>query len=154
MSNGYSFYMQKYPQGDTTFEKEDIENRYNCIYKQFSGFAFDGAISNIYTETFVEQSGVKAFIPSSEELAFGAYDCKLQLLFKRATCQDDARRFYEAFRGVKCEYYDTFRNRYATLLMTKQPTVTQEVLYSDTPYQLVEFTFSNILGKTFENSQI
>lgn len=154
MSNGYSFYLQKYPQGTTTFAQEDIEATYNCVYKQFKDFAFDGAVKNTYNEDYAEHSGVRTYIPAPTDLAFEAYDCKLQLLFKKATCQADVRRFYEAYRGQKCEYHDTFRNRYVTLLMTKQPTISQEKLYSATPYQLVEFIFSNILGETFATSQI
>lgn len=154
MSNGYKFYIQKYPQGSTTFAQEDIEATYNCVYKQFKDFAFDGEISNVYTESFTEHSGVRTYIPSKEDLAFKEYDCKLQLLFKKATCQADVRRFYEAYRGQQCEYHDTFRNRFCTLLMTKQPTISQEKLYSDTPYQLIEFTFTNIHGTTFTTSQI
>lgn len=154
MSNGYYFYMQKYPQGTTTFAQEDIEKEYNCIYKQFKDFTFDGEIKNVYSEDFVEVSGDRVYIPSPEDLAYKSYDCKLQLLFNRKTCQADSRAFYEAYRGVKCEYHDTFRNKFVTLLMTKQPTISQEKLYSDTPYQLVEFTFTNILGTTFTTSQI
>lgn len=154
MSSGYNFYMRKYPQGSTTFAQEDIEAKYNCTYKQFKDFAFDGEIKNCYTEDYAEKGGVRTYIPNKADLAYKSYECKLQLLFKRATCQADVRRFYEAYRGQKCEYHDTFRNRYVTLLMTKQPKISQEKLYSATPYQLVEFTFTNILGETFATSQI
>lgn len=154
MSNGYNFYIRKYPQGSTTFERENIEAKYNCLYKQFKDFAFDGEIQNIYTESFAEHSGLRTFIPPKEDLAYKSYECKLQLLFKRESSQADVRNFYEAYRGQKIEYSDSFRNRYVTLLMTKQPTIQQEKLYSTTPYQLIEFTFTNILGKTFPTSQI
>lgn len=154
MSNGVNFYMQKYPQGETTFAQEDIEAKYKCIYRQFKDLAFDGDVSNIYTERYTEHSGVRTYIPDSKDLAFKEYECKLHLLFNRKTCQTDSEAFYKAFRGQIVEYHDTFRNKYVTLLMTKRPTVQQEKLYSATPYQLVEFTFSNILGETFATSQI
>lgn len=154
MSNGVKFYMQKYPQGTTTFAQEDIETKYNCIYKQFTDLVFDGDIQNAYVETFSEHSGVRTYIPDPEDLALKEYECKLQLLFNRKTCQTDSETFYKAYRGQLCEYHDTFRNKYATLLMIKRPTVQQEKLYSNTPYQLVEFTFTNVKGTTFTASQI
>lgn len=154
MSNGVNFYMQKYPQGKTTFTREDIEQKYNCVYKKFSDLIFDGDIQNIYTESYAENNGVRVYIPDPSELAHKEYECKLQLLFNRATCQEDAEKFYKAYRGQLCEYYDTFRKKYATLLMIKRPTVQQERLYSNTQYQLVEFTFTNVKGVTFSNTQI
>lgn len=154
MSNGVNFYMQKYPQGATTFPVQDIEAVYKCTYKQFKDLVFDGDVSNIYTESFTENSGVHTYIPAPEDLAFKEYECKLQLLFSRSTCQTDSEAFYKAYRGQLCEYHDTFRNKYVTLLMTKRPTVQQEKLYSNTPYQLVEFTFTNVKGTTFTTSQI
>ena len=154
MSNGVKFYIQKYPQGYTTFEHEDIEAKYKCTYRQFKDLVFDGDIQNISTETFTEHSGVRVYVPAPEDLAFKEYECKLQLLFSRKTCQADSETFYKAFRGQLVEYHDTLRNKYATLLMTKRPTIQQEKLYSDTPYQLVEFTFTNVKGTTFTTSQI
>lgn len=154
MSNGFHFYMQKYPQGETTFAQEDIESKYKCIYRQFKDLAFDGDIQNVYTETFTEHSGLRLYVPKPSDLAFKEYECKLQLLFDRTTCKADSESFYKAYRGQLCEYHDTFRNKYVTLLMTKRPTVQQERLYSGTPYQLVEFTFTNVKGTTFTTSQI
>lgn len=154
MSNGVKFYMQKYPQGYTTFEQEDIEAKYKCTYKQFKDLVFDGDIQNIQTENFTEHSGVRVYVPAPEDLSFKEYECKLQLLFSRSTCKADSEAFYKAYRGQLCEYYDTFRGKYATLLMIKRPTVQEEKLYSSTPYQLVEFTFTNVKGTTFTTSQI
>lgn len=154
MSNGVNFYMQKYPQGTTTFPVQDIEAVYKCKYRQFKDLVFDGDVSNIYTESFTEHSGVRTYIPNPEDLAFKEYECKLQLLFNRKTCQADSETFYKTFRGQLVEYHDTFRNKYATLLMIKRPVIQQEKLYSGTPYQLVEFTFTNFKGTTFTTSQI
>lgn len=154
MSNGVNFYMQKYPQGTTTFPVQDIEAVYKCTYRQFKDLVFDGDVSNIYTESFAEHSGTRTYIPTPENLAFKEYECKLQLLFDRKTCQEDSETFFKAFRGQLVEYHDTFRNKYATLLMIKRPAIQQEKLYSNTPYQLVEFTFTNVKGTTFTTSQI
>lgn len=154
MSSGYNFYIQKYPISDTYSFPLDIESSYNCIYRKFENFVFDGDVSNIYIENFAERSGARVYIPDKADLAFKEYECKLQLLFKRKTCQKDLEKFYNEYVGTLVEYHDTFRNRYATLLMTKRPIIKQEKLYSNTPYQLVEFTFTNTKGTTFKESQI
>lgn len=154
MSNGVKFYMQKYPQSGTSFSREDIEATYNCIYRQFEGLEFSGDIKNIYEEDFTEADGTRRFIPEPEELAHSEVECKLQLLFHRSTCAEDSEAFYAAYCGQYCEYHDTFRKKYAKLLMIKRPTIKDERLYSDTPYQLVEFTFSNVKGRTFKTSQL
>lgn len=150
----YKHYIQKYPQGETTFSKVDLEETFKSLYKEFKDFAFDGEVKNVYSEDFAEKSGVNIYIPSPEDLAFKSYECSLVLLFKKDTCQDDVRTFYEYIRGQKIEYSDTFRNRYVTLVMTKQPNIEQEILYGNSPYMLVKFTFTNILGQTFATSQI
>lgn len=150
----YNFYIQKYTQGTTHFSKVNIQTTYHCLYKQFKDFFFNGDVKNTYTESYAEQSGDRVWIPPKDELTFSSYECKLELLFDKATCQADARKFDEDFRGQKIEYSDTFRNRYVTLLMTKQPTIKQEILYGERTYMLVEFTFTNILGKSFTTSQI
>lgn len=152
MSNGYNFYLQRYPEVEESFDRVNIEREYNCIYKQFSSFDGVGEIKNTYTEDYAESDGVRIYIPPKNELAHKTFECKLQLLFPRASCAADSRRFVEDFQGVRVEYYDTFRKRRATLVMTKAPTVSQERLYSDTKYQLMEFTFTNILGHTYDNS--
>ncbi len=150
----YTHYIQKYPQGTTKFSKVDLETTYNCLYKQFKDFFFDGDCKDIYTEDYAEQSGDRIYIPEVSDLTFSSYECTLELLFKKSTCQADVRKFYEYIRGQKIEYSDNFRNRYVTLVLIKQPKIGQEVLYGDSPYMLVQFTFSNIKGQTFNASQI
>lgn len=151
----YHFYIQKYPQGSSTFQKVDLEQTYKCRYKQFKDFAFSGDVKNVYTEDFSEKSGAsKIWIPKKEDLAFQSYDCTLELLFDKQTCLEDVRKFDDEIRGCKIEYSDDFRSKFVTLVMTKQPQIQQEVLHGNRKYMLVSFIFTNILGKTFEQSQI
>lgn len=147
----YRHYIKKYSDGQAA--ATDIESTYNARYMKFVDFNIDGDVQNIYEETFVERSGSNVFIPSKDDLAFGTYTCKLTLLFRGDNVLTNVRNFTEAYQGVKIEYSDTFRNRYATLLMIEKPQVEQERLYGD-KYQVVTFTFKNILGKTFSTSQI
>lgn len=150
----YHFYIQKYPQGSQGFQKVDIEKTYNCKYKAFKNLFFNGDISNTYSEKFAEASGNRIFVPNKEDLAFSAFDCTLELLFDKQTCQDDLRKFYEDVRGQRIEWSDDFRNIYVSLLNTEAPSVTQEVLYGNRPYQLISIKFQNYLGKVFKQSQI
>lgn len=150
----YKFYIQKYPQGTQTFAKVNLEATYNCTYKQFKDIVFNGDIKNTYTESFAERDGDDVYIPEVKDLCFKSYECKLELLFDKSTCQADVQRFYEDIRGQRIEYSDTFRNRYVTLLLTKQPKIDQEILYGNRTYMLVSFTFSNIVGRSFLSSQI
>lgn len=152
--NQYGLYIQFYPtERFTTVEPPvPLEETYNCKYKQFKDFFFDGEVKNIYTEDYAEQNGVRIYIP--EEPTHSSYECKLELLFSKATVQEDTRRFYNDIKGRKIEWHDTFRNRYVTLVSIKQPQIQQEILYGKTPYMLVTFTFNNIHGTTFLESQI
>lgn len=151
----YHFYIQKYPQDGQTFPKVDIEQNYKCRYKQFKDFAFSGDVKNVYIEDFAEKSGSsKIWIPKKEDLTFQSYDCTLELLFDKQTCLEDVRKFDDEIRGCKIEYSDDFRSLFVTLLMTKQPQIQQEVLYGNRKYMLVSFTFTNLHGQAFKQSQI
>lgn len=149
----YRFYLQKYPQGDTTFTKTDIEEAYNCRYMCFTDFAISGDVKNIYQEDYSESSAVRTYIPEQKDLAYKSYDCNLKLLFRHGDVQARVRQFTNDYMGVKVEYSDTFRNRHATLLMTKTPKIETEKLYGDT-YMVVQFTFTNILGTTYTESKL
>lgn len=150
----YRFYMQPYPDGDKVYAKKDIEQLWNCRYVKFTDLPMSGELQNVFEESFAENSGVKVYIPPKSDFAYKAKECKLTLLLTGDNCQERLHSIDTSLRGVKIEYSDTFRNRYATLLMTKAPTVIRERLYGNPQYMEVELTFSNILGKTFIESQI
>lgn len=149
----YRFYAQRYPNGDTAYPKKDIEETYSCRYMRFDNLEVDGDIGNTYVESFVEKSGDKVYIPPKSDLTHKSYDCKLKLLFKGDNVQANVRQFAEDWMGVKMEYSDTFRNRYATLLMTKAPNIVSQRLYGQ-EYAEVEFTFSNIDGVTYDTTRL
>lgn len=156
----YNFYIQKYPiiaeDGTVTtrYSSVDIEATYNAKYKQFKDFLLDGDLKNAYTESFAEASGDNIWVPPEDERAYSSYECTLELLFDKTSCLEDVRKFDNDFRGQEIEYHDTFRNLYVTLLMTKQPKISQELLYGNRTYVLVQFTFSNVRGCAFKTSQI
>jgi hypothetical protein len=153
MSNGYNFYLQRFPRGEETFNQLDIEDTFHCIYASFTGICEEGAIKNVYTEDFAENNGEKTYFPDNP--VHEATDCELQLLFPSADCQIHEREFQEYIAGRKVEWYDTFRRRYVTLTFKNQPTLVSEKLYAGQgSYRLVKYKFRNIKGVSFAESQI
>lgn len=150
----YRFYIQPYPQGNTTYSKKDIETEYVCDYMKFSNLVPDGDVQNVYEETYVEKSGSRVYIPPKADLSFKPYECKLKLLFKGANALANAKRFQSDMRGTKVEYSDNFRNVYATLLMTKSMNIESERLYGNQPFVVAEYYFNNISGETFSSTQL
>lgn len=156
MAQKYNFYIQKIPEGvvNETLPLIDIESYFNCHYKEFKDIFWNGDVQNSYSEVFAENDGERLWLPDKEDMTFSAYDCTLQLLFKKETCQEDIRKFYGYVAGSRIEYHDTFRNRYLHLVLLKQPQIQQEILYGDSPYILCSFTFRNFKGRSYSESQI
>lgn len=146
----YRFYIQEY----SSPTKDDLEMRFICDYLKFSGIQKSGDIQNVYEESFCEKSGSRVYIPKKSDLASKSYECKLKLLFRGEYPLSLANRFWNELCGTKIEYSDTFRNIYMTLLMTKPMSIENERLYGDDKFVIAEYTFSNIGGQTYSNSQI
>lgn len=148
------FYIQKYPTATTTFEAVDIEATFDCVYCSISGISTDGNIKNIYTEKYSNAPSLRVYLPDADKIQHEENECTLKLLFKKHNYQTKSDAFYEYIKGHKIEWFDTFRNRYVTLLLTKQPTVPQEKLYGSNPFMAIEYKFTNIFGKRFKTTQI
>lgn len=154
MSNGYNFYMQRYPYKNVAYPQEDIEEIYTCQYCKFSDFFTPGQTKNIYTESFAEEDGIRVYSPENGNVTHDSYECQLVLNFIGDDCLKNLEQFIDNYMGRKIEYYDTFRKKYASLIMQKEPKVSDERLYSDRKYVHVEFTFTNFLGKVYNESLI
>ena len=150
----YRFYIQFFPQGDTKPPKLDLEVAYECDYMRFSNLIPDGDCKNIYSEDYAEESGERVYIPAKSDLAFKSYECKIKLLFKGKDALANARQFQDDLRGVKIEYSDNFRNVFAILLMTKPMNIESEKLYGNQQFVVAEYSFTNIRGKVFKQSQL
>lgn len=151
----YFFYMQRYPDSDGSYEEEDIEEKYDCRYMKFDGLLSDGSVKSIYTESYIEASGDRIWVPKHEDIALSSKDCTLKLRFRGGDVEKRARDFYEYYRGVKVEYHDTFRkNKYVSLIMTKEPSIEFEKLAGDQSYLVVSYTFNNFLGYVYNSSRI
>ena len=164
----YKFYIQKYgrkywDKNKSQYVEEakgeliDIEAQFKCKYVKFEGLSETGKVKNIYTETYAETEELRVYIP--DEVLYENTDLSLTLLFapdsaNDSDVQNNERAFFEYISGHKIEYHDTFRNRYVSLLLLNKPEVVGEVLYGGSRYREVKYTFKNIYGRSFSNSQI
>ena len=151
----YRFYMQRYPDADSaSYPVVDIEEAYDCRYVELKDLLFNGDVKNTYSESFAESSGDKVWLPKQKDLSFKSKECTLKLRFRDGDVEGRARRFYTDFRGVKFEYHDTFRNRYASFILTKEPRIEFQKLTGDTSYMIVSYTLTNFLGFPYDETRI
>lgn len=151
----YRFYIQPYPTDENPTARADLEVLYGCDYMKFSGINQYGEVQNIYSEPFAEQSGVgNIYIPPKIDLAYKDYECKLTLMFKGSGARQRAEYFQHNILGKKVEYSDNFRNIYMTLLMEKPMEIESERLYGSQQYVVATFTFTNILGYTYNATKL
>lgn len=168
--SGYKFYYQTYPVykwNDKTDSQElvsatsglvDVEETFKCKYVKFEGLAENGEVKNVYTEEYAESGVLRIYTPTA--LAYKSKEVTLSLLFPVTTelnefdIQENERAFYEAVSGKAIEWHDTFRNRYVTLVLLAEPKCSQEVLYGNARFRMVEYTFKNLHGQSFGYSLI
>jgi hypothetical protein len=135
----------------------DIEATFNCKYCSFTGLMEDGDAKNIYTEEYAEGTELRVFTPDPDELTHNTTECKLTLLWQSNedyAVQSNERAFQNFVFGRRLVYYDTFRKKYFSLLMQKQPTKGEERLYSGKQYRQVTYTFTNLAGKPYDTNPI
>lgn len=139
-------------------EPKDIEAEFGCKYVRLEGVNEYGKAKNIYTESYAETEELRVHIP--EKVLYENTDVALTLVFpcitknNRLDVTDNERRFFEYVSGRRIEWYDTFRERCLTLLLINKPEVVGEILYGDTRYREVKYTFKNIYGRSFEKKAI
>lgn len=154
----YRFYLQRYPEGDTTYPVIDIEAFFNCYYQSMTNNG-QTAVKNYYEESWVEHNGSRLWLPkTSDDIAFDTSELTLSLLFKSNENYEvlsDEKRFLEYITAKRFEYHDTFRpNRYWQLTFVAAPETKQEILYGNRQYRLVSFNLKNWGGKYYTSSQL
>lgn len=156
-STQYRFYLQRYDVNGLKGPLIDIEEEFNCLYQSMSGNG-QSAVKNHYEEDYAELSGVRIWLPKSEDISFSASDLTLCLLFKSDKdykVLEDEQRFLDYITAKKFEYHDTFRpNRYWQLTLVGEPNTKSEILYGGQQYRLVEFPLYNWGGKYYTTSQL
>ena len=153
----YRFYIQKYPQGDTTFPMLDLEEHFNCYYKSFSGNK-PTKVVNVYEEKFAEKSGSNLWVPDVADIAYDTSDITLTLVWKsneEYAVLEDEQAFFYYVTAQKLEYHDTFRpDRYWQLCLIDAPDDGEELLHGGLQYRVVKYKFRNFGGKFYPTSQI
>jgi hypothetical protein len=153
MSNGYQFFIQKYPTSKAEYKQVDLEQEFGCVYRSMTNINTKGTIKNVYSEDFAEQDGSNFYVPPT--VRHNTTECTLSLLFKSEKCHENSQKLYEYIEGRYIEWYDTFRKKYVTLLFKDSMTVGDEKLYKGKgSYTCVTFKFTNIYGLSFAESKI
>lgn len=153
----YRHYIQKFPQGNTSFEKIDLEEAFKCRFQKLTN-AVQTDVKNIYTEDFAEHSGVKVFTPPVSDLAYNASEIVLCLRWRTEECGDViywSDKFFDYITGQKFQYNDTLTpNRYWQLIMEKAPSIETKLPNGDPRYLIMKYTLRNWAGKFFTESQL
>lgn len=153
----YRFYLRKFPQGDVVFPEIDIEETFKCRFQKMTGGGYTD-VKNLYDEDFAENSGLRIFVPSPEDLAYSSSEISINIRWRSDECgdvQEWSDKFFQYVTGQRIEYRDTFRpNRYYSLILEKAPSIETEILYSNPQYIIIKYTFKNWGGKFYTQSQI
>lgn len=150
----YRHYMQKLPEGETTFQKIDIEQQFQCRFVEMSGTDAMSAQS-VYTEDYAEKDGLRVWNGSTPVYKGG--NISLTLRWRSDECDDIIAKsdaFFEYIAGKKIEYSDTFRNKYFELICSAEPTIKAENLKSAIKYRFITYKFTNFGGRHYATSQI
>lgn len=150
----YRHYIQKFPQCETTFQKIDIEEQFECRFVEMSG-ADAMSVKNVYTEDYNDHDGSRTWVGDTPVYKGG--DVSITLRWRSDECGDVMAKsdaFFEYISGKKLEYSDTFRGKYFKLMCIAEPTVKAENLKSAVKYRFITYKFINFGGKPYKSSQI
>lgn len=147
----YAFYITLYDDK----VRHNLEAEFKCKYRSLKGLLEFGKIKNVYEEKYAERSMPRLYIPKTTALTRETTTCELTVLFDSQTVIADSLELQRLIQGRMFEWYDTFRKKYATFIMTEQPKIaTGEKLYGDRKYRDVTYTLTNLYGECFDKTQI
>lgn len=153
----FRFYLQKYPQGTTTFPPIDVEEQFKCRYVKMTNNA-PTDVKNTFSEEFCEMDGSKVWTPQPSDLTYKSSEISLYLRWRSDECgdvQEWSQKFFEYVSGQKIEWHDTFRpDRYWQLILEKAPSVETEILSHKPNYLIIKYIFNNFGGKYYKTSQL
>ena len=145
----YNFYMQKCQKDGTPIAgtlknlEEDFEG---LKYSKCVGLDLRGKIQNSYSETYSESNGIRVYMP--DEVTHASTKVTLSLYFfgenRRATFDS----FNNFLLGGFNKYWDDARNKGFIFVVDQEIKVKEENWYRGTPYIAVDYSLTNIQGKT------
>ena len=132
---------------DIANQKEmDLETDFPGLrYKEAKGLETKGKPSNVYVETYADSDKARVYIP--KELCRDATEVTLTLVFIGENRRKAYNDFYSYVKLGKFYYWDTARNKRATLVLTSAVEPTDDI-FKGTPYIEADFVFMNINGDT------
>lgn len=128
----YRFYFQKANKdGSANGTAYDLETDFPGLrYSSMSGLETVGAVKNVYTENYPEESGTRVWHPSDGGDAVSYENTELTLTV--AALGDDRRSQLRAFMDLlhsgRLYYWDTARKLKALVIMTEERTVEKDTL--------------------------
>jgi hypothetical protein len=145
----YNFYIQKCLKDGTPIAgtlknlEEDFEG---LRYSKCVGLNTYGKVQNIHKETFAEKDGIRTYVP--DVLTNADTTITLTLYF----FGENRQRTYDAFnkfisKGYN-KYFDDARNKSFIFIVDKEIKVKEENWYKGMPYLAVDYSLTNIQGKT------
>lgn len=144
----YNFYMQKCRKdGMPIGTEKNLEKDFNGLkYAKCVGLDAFGKPQNIYSEVYSESNGVRTYIPDAVTNASTTITLSLYFFGENRQATYDA--FNEFIRNGYTKYWDDARNKGFVFIVDKEIKVKEENWYRGMPYLAVDYSLTNIQGKT------
>lgn len=146
----YHFYMQ--PTDRNGVEQgvvKDLEKDFKGLfYCSCDGLETVGRVKNIYTESYVEQSGVRVYHPSDNNkvATYEATRVELELFFSGTEARKTLHEFRRFVLSSRVYFWDTARHKKVWLILQEESAPTEDSIKND-KFIRMTFTFSNIWGE-------
>jgi hypothetical protein len=144
----YNFYMQKCQKDGTLIgTKKNLEEDFEGLkYSKCTGLDVLGKAKNVYSEVYSESNGIRTYIP--DEITNATTTITLSLYFFGENRRATYDAFNEFIRNGYTKYWDDARNKSFVFIVDKEIKVKEENWYKGMPYIAVDYSLTNIQGKT------
>lgn len=144
----YNFYMQKCRKdGMLLGTKKNLEKDFEGLkYAKCVGLDALGKPQNIYSEVYSESNGIRTYVPNV--ITNASTTITLSLYFFGENRQATFDAFNDFIRNGYTKYWDDARNKGFVFIVDKEIKVKEENWYRGMPYLAVDYSLTNIQGKT------
>lgn len=139
------FYMKRYDLPNQTPKNLEIDFQ-GLKYLSCKGLSDVGKPKNIVVEEFADNAENKIYIP--ENIYHEPTDFVLSLVFTGAMRRKAYDDFCTYIKNGKFYYWDTVRKRKVSIVLLSPIRPTDDIFKGSSPFIKVDFTFTNILGKS------
>lgn len=144
----YNFYMQKCRKdGMLIGTEKNLEKDFEGLkYAKCVGLDALGKPQNIYSEVYSESNGIRTYMPDAVTNASTTITLSLYFFGENRQATYDA--FNNFIRNGYTKYWDDARNKGFVFIVDKEIKVKEENWYRGMPYLAVDYSLTNIQGKT------